>query len=105
MGIFFTWIILSILAGVLGNERKIGATAAFFISLILSPLIGFIVVIASTKNETIEYQEKILNATKEQVVKPTSNLEELEKLHELLQKGILTQEEYDVQKVKILNKE
>lgn len=47
------WIILSIVCAVLGSDRNIGGLAAFFLSLLLSPLIGFIVVFASERKKPI----------------------------------------------------
>lgn len=41
---FIIWIVLSIVAGSLGSERKVGFWGALICSLLLSPLIGFIVV-------------------------------------------------------------
>ncbi len=48
-GIFLFWIIFAIVVGVLGKDRKIGGGAAFFLSLILSPLIGLIITLASER--------------------------------------------------------
>jgi len=44
---FFIWIFLSIIIGIGGSEREIGGSGAFFISFLLSPLVGFIVVMLS----------------------------------------------------------
>ena len=51
MVIIIIWIVLSIVLGVAGSKRKIGGAGAFFISLLLSPLIGFIVVMVSDVKE------------------------------------------------------
>jgi tetratricopeptide (TPR) repeat protein len=56
MGIFFGWIIFSFLAGYLGMDRKIGFFGAFFLSLIFSPLIGFIFALSS---ERVQRQSSI----------------------------------------------
>ncbi len=45
------WIVLCIILASAGNKRKIGGAAAFFISLLFSPIIGLIVVLASDKVE------------------------------------------------------
>lgn len=55
---FIFWIILSIVCAVLGTERKIGGIGAFFASLLLSPLIGFIIVIASDKKSSVAQTSK-----------------------------------------------
>jgi tetratricopeptide (TPR) repeat protein len=49
MELLIPWIILSFVIAVLGEKRKIGAGPAFFVSLFLSPLIGFICVFASQR--------------------------------------------------------
>ena len=40
IGSIISWVIFSILVGVIGLNRKIGFWGAFFISLLLSPFIG-----------------------------------------------------------------
>lgn len=49
------WIVLSIILGIAGSYRKIGGAGAFFLSLLLSPLVGFIVVMVSAKKEDSRY--------------------------------------------------
>ena len=43
----FLWIILSILVGIIGSSKKLGGLGAFLISLVFSPIIGILFVIAS----------------------------------------------------------
>lgn len=50
-GIFILWIVLSIVFGAIGSERKIGFAGAFFASLLLSPLIGLILTLTSAKRD------------------------------------------------------
>jgi len=45
--IVLAWIVFSIIAGVVGQDRSIGFWGAFLLSLVLSPLIGLIVAFAS----------------------------------------------------------
>jgi hypothetical protein len=47
------WLILSVLVGSLGGEKKIGFGGAFLISLLVSPLFGVLFVIASDKVEKV----------------------------------------------------
>jgi len=42
------WIVFCFIVAALGSSKRIGSVGAFFISLILSPLIGLIVVLASS---------------------------------------------------------
>ncbi len=53
MEIFFIWVIGAFIIGALGNNRKIGFLASFFLSLILSPLIGAIFVATSPSNDEV----------------------------------------------------
>ncbi len=50
--ILITYFGLSILVGVYGLGRRIGGLAAFFLSLIISPILGFVITALSVKNET-----------------------------------------------------
>jgi hypothetical protein len=45
MAIFFFWIILSILVGVYASRKGRSGVGYFFLSLLLSPLIGFLIAI------------------------------------------------------------
>jgi len=72
---FISWIGFSILAGVLGSERTVGGLATFFISLILSPLIGFIVVFASDKKSDVEFRNKMLEQMKRDEEKKDSKFD------------------------------
>lgn len=53
------WLILCFVVGSLGSNKNIGSTAAFFIALFLSPLIGFIVVLASSDKKNVPTKWKI----------------------------------------------
>jgi len=49
MMLVFIWIILAFIIASYGGQRKIGFTVALLVSLILSPLIGFMCVILSER--------------------------------------------------------
>ena len=53
MAIFILWIIFSIIVGIIASSRKakVGGGGAFFLSLILSPAIGFLIAIFSKVDE------------------------------------------------------
>lgn len=87
------WFVLSLIVGMIGESRNIGFGGGFIISLLLSPLIGIIVVLASRgKLET-----QVLLKQRDQ-----SQVSELEKLASLKDGGHLSQEEYDKLKARIL---
>jgi hypothetical protein len=115
MFIFLCWIGLSFLAGYIGSERKIGFWGGFLLSIFLSPLIGFIVVALSKVRMEEEYEEEILQTqiqqqkTLEKISEQNASgnqisiSDELMKLKELQERGILTEEEFEMQKRKLLN--
>src|SRR5680860_491256 len=110
MGIFIGWFVFSLIVGIIGADRKIGFWSSFFLSLILSPLIGLIIALLSkNKSEDIyeknllEIQKNTLNKLNEQEPVRKSLIEELEKLSLLKGKNIITQEEFLNLKSNILN--
>lgn len=105
MGIFIGWFILSLIVAILGSSRKIGFGGALFVSVFLSPLIGFIVVLCSQRNSTIEFQKRLLAASevKEEKKIQSSAHDEIDKILELKSKGIITESEYQRMKDKIIN--
>ena len=52
--VIFLWIVLSCVCASIGTDREIGGVPAFFISILLSPIIGFIVVLSSNKKKPPE---------------------------------------------------
>lgn len=114
MDIFFTWIILSFVIGFIGSGRKIGFGGAFFISLILSPLIGLIFALMSKTEEDEKYKQKILDTQKSQeeslkmlsksnTIQKISIADEIEKLQKLKNNNSITEEEFIKLKNKIIN--
>lgn len=113
MLLFFGWILGAVIIGAIGSGRKIGFLGAFFFSLLLSPLIGIIITMLSPSAEDEAYKKEILQATKNlsllkakdenaETVTQTNTVHDLEVLHDLMTKGILTEEEYLLKKTKIL---
>ena len=51
-------IVISIIIGVIGSERKIGFGGAFFGSLLLTPIFGLAVTLSSKRLKDIEQQKK-----------------------------------------------
>jgi len=52
------WIVLSFVVANIGSSKNIGGTGAFFISIIFSPLIGLLFVIASSPKKNIKKIDK-----------------------------------------------
>lgn len=112
MGIFLGWVIFSIIVGALGSGRTIGFFGAFFLSLLLSPVIGLIITLFSKNKEDEIYKQEVLSTQKQQQdtlskiqvnVKTTSISDELYRLKEMKDNGILNEEEFQKAKEKMLS--
>ena len=90
MDILFTWIIASFVVGIIGSNRNIGFWSSFFISVILSPLIGLIFVLTSKSKDSNEVQKN-------------SIADEIEKLQTLKNNNSITEYEFIRLKNKIID--
>jgi phosphate/sulfate permease len=66
MGIFLLWILLSFIVGAIGSDRELGFFWSIFISLTLSPIIGFIAVLSSKRKSDVEHQKRVEQLLKQQ---------------------------------------
>lgn len=106
---FISWIVLSIVAGIIGDKRKIGFVGAFFLSLFLSPIIGLIITCLSKSLSTEKHESIMLEKANEQSealrqISKVNYTDELIKLKQLLDADILTKEEFEVEKEKLKSK-
>lgn len=98
--IFVLWFFFSLVVGAMGSGRNIGFWGAFLLSLILSPLIGFIIVIFSSSKAIQEDVREIKNSMSQRT--NHSQVQELERLARLKTEGHLSEEEYQSLKRKLL---
>jgi hypothetical protein len=116
MEFFLGWIAFSFVVGFVGTGRKIGFWGAFFLSLILSPVLGLIITLTSKDESTEQYKTEMLNLQRKQqedinklknqgtsTVTPTVT-EELIKLAELKYDGVITEEEFQMYKKRLLER-
>jgi len=110
------WLFFSFIIGIVGSNRKIGYWNTFFISLLLSPLLGLIVALCSKKENKIYYQDNIQKekscqshaipqktSTSLQSISLSSITEGLEKLKKLKDENVITNEEFLILKNKAIN--
>ena len=120
--IIILWLIFSFMIGSLGSKRNIGFWNAFFLSILLSPIIGLIITLISKDKESLEYNKKLLETIQNQqetLDKLTGKVsrnyqtnnyetnyikEELEKLENLRRTARITEIEYLNLKSNLLNK-
>lgn len=106
MEVFLGWIFFSIIVGAIGSNRNIGFVGAFFLSILLSPLIGLVFTLVSKSNEQIEFEKQLLSQNKKQTegilnANQKSFTDELYKLKTLLDSGLITSEEFESEKENI----
>jgi uncharacterized membrane protein len=102
MEIFLLWFVLCFIVALVGENRKIGYWGVFFISLILSPLIGLIVGLVSDKKVT-EPQSQA-QQQRQEPMSSVSITEELTKLKQLHDAGAISEQEYTTAKEKLLKR-
>lgn len=117
MGFFFGWLILAILVGAFGSSRGRSGFGWFLIAVLLSPLIGWLIllVIPDLRREEArreadqqrqrEHQEQLSAIKTARAVAATpaaSVADDLTKLANLLERGLLTEAEFQAQKAALL---
>jgi hypothetical protein len=113
MVIFVLWVVFCFVVASIGSGRKIGYGAAFFISLLLSPVVGLVLVLVSERKADEAYRAEVLDTQKKQrealeklsgaEVAPVASVAgELEKLQHLRDRGVINQEEFQALKQKLI---
>lgn len=95
MEIVILWLLFSVIVGALGASRKIGFFGAFFISLLLSPLIGLIVTLFSKDKQTDRLEKMLLKKEKDVDRPATMTATEFENLQKAREQGLIKEEDYD----------
>lgn len=85
------WVVLSMFVGAISKKRKLGEWPGFLLSLLLSPLIGFLIALSSPRKDFM------VNGNHSPII-----ADEIEKLSNLRASGVLTEEEFNAQKAKLL---
>lgn len=90
---FILWIALALLVSTVSKNRKLGQWPGFFLSLLLSPLIGLIIALVSPRIDGME----------KQFPKYTPyEVEQIKKLYKLRDSGAITEEEFRLKKAKMV---
>lgn len=106
------WIFGSVIVGFFGIGRKIGFAGAFLFSLLLSPVVGLIITLFSKTEDADKYEAEILETQrqqaqtlkeiKESAAAPANISDELKKIAELKEQGVISEDEFDRLKAKII---
>lgn len=114
--VFVFWFALAILAGVYANKLNRSGFGYFLLSLFLTPILGFValLVLGEVKVEILKkpkyFTDEELQQGKlcvdddlEEVNETMSNIDDLFKLSQLLEKELITKDEFETLKIKLLN--
>src|SRR5688500_13272536 len=105
MEIVIFWLIGALIVGLIGNGKTIGFGGAFLLSLLLSPLLGFIIVLfyPSKENQrrSLEQQQMQTQILQSMAASQTASLtgpsksiaDEIQKLKALCDSGAITEQE------------
>lgn len=109
MKTILSWLVLSFVVAYLGDARRIGFGRALLWSLLLSPIVGFAIVMASDRKGTYEEElERLKGTTKEAPLPGAKQVggdiaEQLAKLKGLLDAGAISEEEFNKAKTRLLD--
>jgi len=116
MEIVLLWIVFALIVGAIGSGKTIGFGGAFLLALILSPLLGFIIVLfyPSKENQqrSLEQQQMQTQILQSMAASQSSSVpgnqhsvaDEIQKLKSLHDAGAITEQEFASQKQKLLSK-
>ena len=107
MEIVAIWVIASLVVGWAGSEKTIGFWGAFILSLVISPIFGFIVILfypSKVHRDNMIYEQQRQTQILQQMnASKISHADEIEKLKKQLDSGAITDEEFTILKSKIIN--
>lgn len=109
MTVVFFWLALSFGVAYLGDSRRIGFGYALLWSLLLSPIVGFAITMASERKGTYEDELARLQGKKKGPPPPAASkpaetvVEKLEQLKRLYDSGALSEDEYNKAKARLLD--
>ena len=111
--IIFMWIVFSFIVGAIGAGRNIGFLGSFVLSIFLSPLIGLIITLVSESKTSYNHRMQMIrkqNETNQAIknmqsapVKTASLTDELEKLSKLKEQNLISEEDFNKAKAKLLD--
>lgn len=85
--IIFGWVLLSFLCGLVLSGKKSGFWGTFFLCLLLSPLLGVIISVASGNKEIRQTKKENKSVEKEKLLKQIENLKKEEELDLISEEG------------------
>jgi len=97
--VFGSWFLFGFWGYYVGKDRSVGPIGGALLGIFLH-FIGIIIVYASSKKVTFEYQDCHYRSP----VPTDSVADEIQKLKNLLDNDAITQEEFNSQKARILNR-
>jgi len=109
MVFFFFWVFCAVIVGLIGSNRTIGFWATFLLSILLSPVIALIIALCYQSKSSAYYQQQML-IQQQQATQAIQNLHqkdptttEIERLAKLKADGVISEEEFQKLKAKLIS--
>jgi hypothetical protein len=105
MVILFLWVFFAAIVGFIATDKAMGFWGGFLLSLLLSPLIGFIIVVVSKSKQTHIMEQRVINSLpmQNQIHHHSSIADEIAKLKKQMDDGVITQDEFQILKAKLIS--
>lgn len=106
MELLFLYAIACIIVGWIGSATTLGFGSAFLLSVILTPIVGFIIILFYPNKKHRDEQLKLLKNvsanTSTEVDRMASLHDQLEKLESMKDKKLITEKEYEFMRKEIM---
>jgi phosphate/sulfate permease len=108
MAIIVIWVLAAAFVAWIGENKSPGFWGIFFLSLILSPVIGLIIALVASPKRDDSIQKQMLHTQQQQLQQmkkpPQSFFDELLRLKQLKDDGAIDEAEYQTLKNKLIAK-
>ncbi|MGC4103753.1 hypothetical protein [Ferruginibacter sp.] len=103
MGFIVLWLILALVIGLIAEGRTIGFLGGFFLSLLLSPLIGLIIALLSKTKTQAAIETGLLNKLSEAPQKNFDLIEtKLKKIEDMKANNLISENESKLMRNEVL---
>ena len=103
MEIFIIWLAFSIFAGMVASNKNRSFFGYFMLSVVLSPLIGFVAALIATDKKIHSQKVEFQKSKPSDDSKTFEGSNKLKELNKLKEDGLITDEEFEEKRKKIVN--
>jgi hypothetical protein len=103
MEIFIIWLAFSIFAGMVASNKNRSFLGYFMLSIVLSPLIGFVAALIATDKNSHSQKVEFQKSKPKDDSKTSEGANKLQELNSLKEQGFITEEEFEEKRKKIVS--